>query len=41
MGYSDVGFRLAFSEGGNGRPKEPPAVLTARAFAEAAYLDPK
>jgi hypothetical protein len=41
MGYSDVGFRLAFSEGGTGRPKEPPAVLAARAFAEAAYLDPK
>ncbi|MBY0112419.1 MAG: hypothetical protein K2Y21_06330 [Phycisphaerales bacterium] len=41
MGYSDVGFRLAFSEGGIGRPKEPPAVLAARAFAEAAYLDAK
>ena len=39
MGYSDVGFRLAFSEGGSGRPKEPPAVLTARAFADAPYLD--
>jgi hypothetical protein len=39
MGYSDVGFRLAFSEGGIGRPKDPPAVLAARAFAEAAYVD--
>lgn len=39
MGYSDVGFRLAFSEGGIGRPKDPPAVLATRAFAEAAYVD--
>ncbi|MBS0191927.1 MAG: hypothetical protein U0573_04700 [Phycisphaerales bacterium] len=39
-GYSDVGFRLAFSEGGNGRPKEPPAVLTARALEQAVFLGP-
>ena len=39
MGYSDVGFRLAFSEGGAGRPTETPAVLLSKAFAGAGYLD--
>lgn len=39
MGYSDVGFRLAFSEGGTGRPTETPAVLLAGALAGAGYLD--
>lgn len=40
MGYADVGFRLAFSEGGTGRPAETPAVLLAAALASGAYLDP-
>ncbi|MBL8877317.1 MAG: hypothetical protein JNM86_16115 [Phycisphaerae bacterium] len=39
MGYADVGFRLAFSEGGTGRPAETPAVLLAQALAGGAYLD--
>lgn len=39
MGYADVGFRLAFSEGGTGRPTETPAVLLAKALASAGYLD--
>lgn len=39
MGYSDVGFRLAFSEGGSGRPEETPAVLLANAMAGGVYLD--
>ncbi|MGH7242326.1 MAG: hypothetical protein ACREJD_02785 [Phycisphaerales bacterium] len=39
MGYADVGFRLAFSEGGTGRPAESPAVLLANALAAGAYLD--
>lgn len=38
MGYADVGFRLAFSEGGTGRPTEPPAVLAARVLKAAPYL---
>lgn len=39
MGYADVGFRLAFSEGGTGRPAETPAVLLASVLASAGYLD--
>lgn len=39
MGYSDVGFRVAFSEGGSGRPAETPAVLLANAMAGGVYLD--
>jgi hypothetical protein len=39
MGYADVGFRLAFSEGGTGRPSETPAVLLASALAGGQYLD--
>jgi len=39
MGYADVGFRLAFSEGGTGRPAETPAVLLASALAGGQYLD--
>jgi len=39
MGYADVGFRLAFSEGGTGRPVETPAVLLASVLASAGYLD--
>ncbi len=38
-GYADLGFRLAFSEGGTGRPKDPPAVLAAKAMMQAGYID--
>ncbi|MBS0187518.1 MAG: hypothetical protein JSS51_05585 [Planctomycetes bacterium] len=41
MGYSDVGFRLAFSEGGTGRPRETPAELLAKVLSAAPYLDGK
>lgn len=38
--YSDLGFRLAFGEGGEGRPVEPPATLAAQALSAAPYLRP-
>lgn len=41
MGYADVGFRLAFSEGGTGRPVETPAALLAHALGAGQFLDPE